>query len=72
VCGDANSDDRVSATDALITLKTAVGILGCADYLCDVDRSGTTTASDALAILKHAAGQPIELLCGAPTDSTKS
>ncbi len=70
VCGDANGDDIVSATDALIALKTAVGVNGCADFLCDVDRSGRVTATDALEILKRATGQLVDLLCGTAGSST--
>jgi hypothetical protein len=58
VCGDANGDEDVSAADALIALKTAVGTAVCPLARCDYNGDGETTASDALAILRAAVGLP--------------
>jgi hypothetical protein len=63
LCGDANGDEAITATDALVALRTAVGSTQCDLCLCDVNSSGTITATDALAILRRAVGQAIELLC---------
>src|SRR5205085_3710889 len=52
VCGDANRSSSLTASDALIALKTAVNTLTCALWLCDYNGSGSVTASDALAILR--------------------
>ncbi len=65
VCGDANDDGNVTATDALIALRAAVGSSECAPEICDVDSNGSVSASDALAILRNAVGQPNELDCPA-------
>jgi len=65
LCGDADSNDAVSSTDALITLYAAVGSTFCPLCLCDVDTSGAITASDAQAVLGAAAGLPVELICPA-------
>jgi hypothetical protein len=63
VCGDANDDGDVTATDSLVALSAAVGIGDCALSRCDADGSGMITASDALVILSAAVGIPVELSC---------
>jgi len=63
-CGDANGDGQLTASDALVALRAAVGTGTCAASVCDVDASGAVTASDALQILRAAVGQPVELACG--------
>jgi hypothetical protein len=55
----------VTASDALFTLKTAVGTQTCELCLCDVDQSGSVAATDALIVLKFAVGQNVELSCAA-------
>lgn len=65
-CGDADESGAVTSTDALITLRTAVGSAVCAVFLCDVNDSGSVTSSDALAILRLAVGQSVELVCPGP------
>jgi len=62
-CGDANGDTKVTATDALVALRTAVGTSTCELCLCDVNSSGSVTATDALAILRNAVGSPGTLVC---------
>ena len=64
-CGDAVNTLDVSATDALFILNVAVGIETGALCICDVDGSGSVSASDALADLLYAIGGPIELQCPA-------
>lgn len=56
LCGDVNGDGRLSAGDALATLKAGVGLLPCPLWLCDYNGSGTLSASDALAVLQAAVG----------------
>ncbi len=63
--GDAMSGANITATDALRTLRAAVGLTGCETCRCDVDLSTTITATDALAILRAAVGSPVELVCSA-------
>jgi hypothetical protein len=63
VCGDSNGDSMISATDALVALRTAVGTSTCPLSVCDVDCSGVVVATDALAILRAATGQPVTLNC---------
>jgi hypothetical protein len=53
----------VNATDALFTLRTAVSLESCSLCVCDLDDSGSVTASDALALLLLAVGQPGSLDC---------
>ena len=58
--GDLNFDDRVTAADARIALRCAVG-LEYFDYwqlyeACDVDRDGEITSSDARLILRRSVG----------------
>jgi len=51
------------ATDALLALNAAVALVYCDPCDCDVNNSGNIAASDALAILKAATGQPIVFDC---------
>jgi hypothetical protein len=52
-----------TATDALFVLRAAVGIGTCELCICDINGSGSITATDALATLNRAVDQPVELLC---------
>ncbi|HYB98677.1 MAG TPA: LamG-like jellyroll fold domain-containing protein [Candidatus Limnocylindrales bacterium] len=63
LCGDANRDGSIKASDALLTLKTAVGAACCQVESCDVGAPGGISASDSLAILKASVGQEVELVC---------
>jgi hypothetical protein len=65
LCGDTVFDNVVTATDALATLRTAVGLQTCEFCLCDVNDSGNVSAADALAILRLAVGQLIPVTCPA-------
>jgi len=51
------------ASDALTTLRSAVGVGTCSLCDCDVNTDGKITASDALSILKRAVGQNVALVC---------
>jgi Dockerin type I domain len=62
-CGDGNGDGSITASDALLALRTAVGSASCPVAVCDVDANGSVSAGDALRILAHAVGQPVELTC---------
>jgi len=64
-CGDANVSGSITATDALIVLRTAVGSSVCGLCICDANDSGGVTASDALLVLRYAVGQPLVLNCPA-------
>jgi hypothetical protein len=66
ICGDANIDTRITATDALAILRAAVGqALSCPPARCDTDNSGGLLASDALRVLRFAVGIPVTLDCPA-------
>ncbi len=66
VCGDANSDDRVTASDGLIILKNSVGqSVACPDFLCDADGNGLVSASDANIVLQTSVGLGPPLNCPA-------
>jgi hypothetical protein len=62
-CGDADEDSDVDATDAMISLRSAVGLGACPVWLCDHDGSGQVAASDALRILRVAVGIELTALC---------
>lgn len=64
-CGDAALNGGVTANDALVTLKTAVGTGECPLCACDVNGVAGVTAPDALAILRSAVGQLASLACPA-------
>ncbi len=63
LCGDANDDGDVTATDALTVLRAAVSLNTCPMSRCDVDSNGALTAGDALRVLRHATGQVVDLAC---------
>jgi hypothetical protein len=63
LCGDASGDASLTASDALLALRTAVGSGTCETCRCDVNDSGGINASDALTILRAAVGQAVTLLC---------
>jgi len=63
-CGDATQDGMLSASDALLALNVSVDIGTCIETLCDVNGTGTTTSTDALAILNAGVGLPVTLSCG--------
>lgn len=63
LCGDANGNGDLNATDALVALRAAVGSFECLLCRCDTDSSGNINAADALRILRKAVGQPIPLSC---------
>lgn len=70
LCGDANGNGMIQASDALLALRAAVGSSQCDLAACDVNDSGKVTASDALSILKAAVGQAVELHCPPPGASS--
>ncbi|HET9062967.1 MAG TPA: dockerin type I domain-containing protein, partial [Candidatus Binatia bacterium] len=63
LCGDANGDGTIAATDALIVLRTAVGTATCEPCVCDADASGAITAADALRLLRAGVGEPVVRDC---------
>jgi hypothetical protein len=67
VCGDATDDGFLASSDALVTLKAAVGNSSarCKLCLCDTDQSATVSVADALAILRVSAGLAASLQCPA-------
>ncbi len=63
LCGDADSNDLVTSTDALLALNAAVGTALCEACVCDVNSSGAVTAVDAQLILSASVGLPPALVC---------
>lgn len=53
----------VNATDGLFVLRASVGLASCDVCVCDVNGSGSVSATDALAVLQIAVGQPVPLQC---------
>jgi len=50
-------------SDALAVLRAAVGEIGCARCICDVDGNNAIQATDALVTLRRAVGQAVQLNC---------
>lgn len=63
ICGDANGDGKINASDALATLRAAVGFIACAPSVCDVTGDGSVKAADALRVLQYAVGGNVTLDC---------
>jgi hypothetical protein len=69
-CGDANDDGRVSLSDGVQALRTAVGLGStCNDFRCDVDGSGAVTLTDGIGVLRRAAELPAIDTYGCPVPS---
>ncbi len=63
-CGfPVSNGETPAASDALFTLKAAVGGASCAVCVCDVSGDGNVAAGDALTILKAAVGSVSEFDC---------
>ncbi|HYC00059.1 MAG TPA: hypothetical protein VEC57_13075 [Candidatus Limnocylindrales bacterium] len=63
-CGQPLTDGELpKASDALLVLRTAVGSAQCTPCVCDVNASGSVTATDALATLRKAVGSDLMLSC---------
>jgi hypothetical protein len=63
-CGDGTGTSGISAADALLALKKAVGqAVACLPCACDVNADSSVTAADSLAILKRAVGSARYLSC---------
>jgi len=74
LCGDANVDGTIAATDALVALQAGVGAAECLQCRCDVNAAGGVSATDALLILSAAVGQPVMLdcpPCGSPPPAAR-
>ncbi len=64
VCGDANGDTFVNASDATVIMRATVGAGPACGPDCDVDGDGRTGATDAFLVLRHAIGALPALTCG--------
>lgn len=62
-CGDPTDDGNLSAADALLVLRAAVGNDHCPICVCDIDATDEITAADALRLLRIAVGHELELHC---------
>src|SRR6185295_19012879 len=57
ICGDANFDTEIKASDALSIPRRAVGhAISCPPSRCDTDNDTFLRASDALRVLRFAVG----------------
>jgi len=66
-CADPDDSGAITASDALLALRAAVGVGVCEPSVCNVDGSpGGLSAVDALRILKLAAGVALETGCPPP------
>jgi hypothetical protein len=70
VCGDITGDGRVTATDSLFVLQSAVGLQVCSVLVCDINGDGQISATDALMVLQTAVGISVALNCPPPPPLT--
>ncbi len=65
LCANPHDPDLspVNVTDSLFLLRASVGLEACAPCLCDVNDSGTTTATDSLKVLLEVVGLDGVLNC---------
>ena len=67
VCGDADGNGRLTATDAKIILDNAIGLTdSCDNSRCDVNASTGVSATDARVVLSAAIGLQAPLECWLP------
>ncbi|MFN2375232.1 MAG: hypothetical protein ABR538_01760 [Candidatus Binatia bacterium] len=69
ICGKPFSNERC-VVNAVFVLQGALDLRECELCTCDVDSSGTVTATDALMVLRTCAKLPTQLECPEPTAST--
>lgn len=69
LCGHPFSNDRC-VVNAVFVLQGALDLRGCELCTCDVDSSGSVTATDALIILRGCAGLDVDLQCPIPESTT--
>jgi hypothetical protein len=66
LCGDANADNVVTASDAQQVLQAGIGLISnCPLDRCDASQDGNVTAGDAQRVLSGAVGL-LALACGQP------
>lgn len=63
LCGDVNGDGKVRSSDALATLKAAVGLSTCPLSVCDANGDGKVRSTDALRVLQFAVGGSVSMDC---------
>ena len=63
ICGDANSDDLITAQDALKIMRYSTGLGTCTKCVCDADGNGTVKTTDALVVLNASVGDYSGLAC---------
>ena len=64
ICGDANDNDHIQTSDALLVLRAAIGQhVACPKDRCDADGDEVVRASDSLRVLKRAVGQSVVMAC---------
>ena len=71
MCGDANGDRRLTATDATAILQAATGVReSCPLSQCDSNGDGQVSVSDSMAVLQAAFGATDALDCTVPVRFT--
>ena len=78
-CGDVNADGKLSTVDALMVLRSTVGVevnLDCPavtgvdpEGCGDVNGDGIVSPVDSLILLNHAVGVPVDFDCALGTDA---
>jgi cysteine-rich repeat protein len=64
MCGDADLNERITASDAQRILHASVGLpVSCPPGICDTSGDGNVTVPDAQRVLRFSVGLPSPLLC---------
>jgi hypothetical protein len=69
LCGHPFSNSRC-VVNAVVILQGALDLRSCEPCLCDVNSSGSVTASDALLVLRNCAGLQSQFDCPQPTTTS--
>ncbi len=64
-CGDADGDSAVDVVDAMLVVRSAIGVFPCSAGVCDVDGDGNHDATDAMQVLRRSVGQNVSMNCPA-------
>lgn len=65
LCGDPDGNGLRNIVDALMILRSSIGVFPCALSVCDLNHDGQVSTSDALRSLQLAVGNPVTLDCPA-------
>jgi len=65
LCGDPDGNGLRNIVDALMILRSSIGVFPCVLSVCDLNHDGQVSTTDALRSLQFSVGNPVTLDCPA-------